>query len=1740
MPATLSDTSEGLQWIGTELTTSLRDARAALERFVDSPADRQPLAEVAAELHKVHGALRVVEVHGAAQLAEEMVHVASALFEESIKDSREGLDALSRAMVQMPAYLERVQAGGRDIPLVLLPLLNDLRAVRGSPLLSENTLFILNLDTSGGNGTAANPSGDDIVAVAKKLRPRYQAGMLGWLRGESSDSNLATMGVVAESLQQAAGIDAVYRLFWVAAALTEALREDGLDSSVSIKRLLGQVDRQIKQLIDHGETSFAANPPSQLINNLLYYAARANSAGERITAVKRAFSLSDVLPGADQLEAARSDLAAPSANLMQTVGEAIRQDLGHVKDVLDIYVRTGQDELDDLAAQDETLKRIADTLAMLGLGELRASVLAERERFGKWVNGEIAINEDEMMASASVLLAIEDSLDHELIELIRPEPVSIDDDATDDSQSLRESDFRTVVRAVVRECLVNLSRVKESISQFAGSQTMALDNVPSLLRAINAGLLMLGKSRAVNVIDRIADYTRDTLRGSEAADIDAEHLDRFADAMVSVEYYLEALHKERPDPWYMLENADACMDLLLPEKAERSSRVVPMAPPEAATAGEPPEEPVLTSVVEQQPAPDVEPAPGFVTTPPAAEETPAETGPVVIDPNRVDPELLETFIEEAREEIAAIRQNWPRWRDEQTDEPLVLLRRSFHTLKGSGRMVGAELIGEFAWSLENLCNKMLNGTVAADTASLGVMQEAADALPSLLEQLEVGDEPAMDIAGIMQRARRLTGDESVVIDEPPAPEQRQPEPETAAAQPEPAHAREMDPVLHEIFRNETDVHLQAIDRFVAAATGPGGTPCPVSDELQRAWHTLSGSANMAGARQVAEIADPINRYVRGQFDEGGTVDDDAVSVLADAAGAIRALVASINSDRPRPDVTSLNERIANLETATGEPQPAGEPAVEAVPSTAESRPEREPEPEPDHDSQQHDEIAAIFGDEATELLESADLSLQGLGSEATHRVAMAELQRQLHTLKGGARMAGVSPIGDLSHELESLLISIDRSGQGTDERVMGLVQECLDRMHTMAESLRANRNLRDADDLVERIRALAAPAAPATPEPESPLAQFPPEPLQPLVERESEPEPEPEPAGEEEAALPSAARELFSEEAGERQEFARVSADLLDDLLNNVGEVSIYHSRLEQQISTIGFNTAELAQTVVRLREQLRKLEMETEAHILHRHHDAGTERRSDFDPLEMDRYSLIQQLSRALAESVSDLSSIQGLLEELTRDAETLLVQQSRVTTELQDGLMRTRMIPFQRHVPRFSRLVRQVAAEQGKRAELVVEGGGELDRQVLERMLPPFEHMLRNAVVHGIESPEEREQLAKPTGGTIRITVAREGSEMVIVINDDGRGLDLEAIRAKARGRGVISGEAALSDAEVLQLILEPGFSTATEVTQAAGRGVGMDVVANVVKQLGGSLEIDSTHGRGATFTVRLPLTLAISQALLVRTGEEQYAIPVPTLAGVARIPVGELAEYLSVENPQFDYGDHVYKFQHLGHLLGGHATDLEAAGSSVPLVLVRAGEHSTALIADEIVGSREVVVKPVGPQIAAVRGVAGATILGDGSIVVILDVNALVRSARPARVLAESRPQQRDERSTVLVVDDSITVRRVTQRLLERNDMRVVTAKDGVDAVSAMQEVLPDLILLDIEMPRMDGYEVATHVRNSPRLKGVPIVMITSRVGDKHRNRAIELGVNEYLGKPYQEAQLLETIRPLLARRRAAVSS
>jgi chemosensory pili system protein ChpA (sensor histidine kinase/response regulator) len=1836
------ETHASLQLVAREIATELNEARAALEAFADSPADRGALHRFVAHTHLARGALRLAEVYGGALLAEEMELVARYVDAHSGagQADADGLDALMRAMEQLPSYVDRVASGGRDVPLALLPLLNDLRAVRGGALLSEGTLLLLNLRS---DEPARPVPGEALSAVelARRLRPRFQLALLGWIRGEQVEQNLATLAETAAQFESHAVAQPLFQLWWVVSAVVEALRDGGLEGSVSLKRLLGHADREMRRLYEVGEQAYGAAPPVELMNNLLYYVARSKSAGARVAGVRASFQLDEVLAVGDQAGDGAETLSAPSVRLMKTVAAAIREDLTRVKDVLDIFVRRGATQVDDLVPQLEMLRKIADTLGVLGLGQLRDLVQGEIETLAAIVDRRLAPEDAALLSIAAALIEVEDNLDGQLVKLILPEAEPAATAAAEDGEPTDE-EFRVVQDAVLRECVVNMARIKEAITQALGApaEAQGLDQVPQLVRGITAGLLMLGRQRAVEVMEQLGRALGSIVR-PDAGTLAVARFERLADAIVSVEYYMEMLQAGRPEPWRMLDHAEECLGSLEPTTAGKivalRLRGEAAAPSHAALT--PAERETSAAAAEVPVAPSFESA--AAAAPPVPPVAPAAPDTLA------GPEFVQLFVEEAREYIARLQQIFPQWEQNPLDTAaLGEVRRVFHTLKGSGRMVGARRVGEFSWSIQNLLDRVLSQTLARSPDIVDVVREAVAAMPVLVDELERGGAPAFDVDTLMARADALSGREAtaalaaiaaaaapvapIVAVEPREGPAEAGTPEVAEAvevAESAATAPAMDPVLQEIFRKETAGHVAVVRSFIERSS-QAVAPYAVSEALHRACHTLSGTAKTAGARQGIKVAEPMERYIRKLYDIGHGLPEEGLALLRDTVRGLENVVEHVGEDTGFfPDhgrliagwhaleraleaelaqLTESAERtVATLwSTAapelpavpvvspedTTEPSPPPEVAVpaeeapvvavpavgvvpaEAMPAPVEPTSMLEAGPEPEFDA----DIASIFSEEASELLEQSDAALLHWSRDRANRSQVTELKRLLHTLKGGARMAGIRAMGDLSHEMESFLAALEAGAVASDQDAIAVLQASLDELHRMRDAVGAGQRIAPATALIARVHAVAAassrapvpveeaapveigePVEPIAPADVVPLAIEAPGPLEAAVLvdeaaasfgetelQEAEVAAAPEPGWEASAeglpaAQPAETPLLPGREPAapaERHELARVAAELLDELLNNSGEVSIFRARVEQQMTSIEFNLAELSRTVTRLREQLRKLELETEAQILYKHQEEA-HGRAEFDPLELDRYSTIQQLSRALAESVSDVASIEGLLGTLNREGQNLLQQQGRVVADLQNGLMRTRMVPFQRHAQRLMRLVRQAATEAGKQAELVVEGAsGELDRQVLERMLPPFEHMLRNAVVHGIEAPDLRAERNKPEIGTISVRLQREGAEIVIVVEDDGGGLDVAAIRAKARQMGLLRPDQDITDEEALQLILEPGFSTADRLTQQAGRGVGMDVVATEVKKLGGGLFIESTPGRGARFTIRLPFTLAITQALIVRVHDEFYALPVATVEGVARLTRTEIERHLAEEHATFEYGGQAYRFQHLGNFLGSGPSALPETDVALPVILVRAGEHSTALVTDELVGSREIVVKSVGPQVASVRGVSGATILGDGRIVIILDMGALVRSEWRGRGTDASARPTRDERIFALVVDDSITVRRVTQRLLERNGMRVMTAKDGVDAMALLQEHVPDVILLDIEMPRMDGYEVAAHVRNDPRLVDVPIIMITSRVGEKHRARAIELGVDDYLGKPYQEGQLLDAIEPLvLARRR-----
>jgi chemosensory pili system protein ChpA (sensor histidine kinase/response regulator) len=824
------------------------------------------------------------------------------------------------------------------------------------------------------------------------------------------------------------------------------------------------------------------------------------------------------------------------------------------------------------------------------------------------------------------------------------------------------------------------------------------------------------------------------------------------------------------------------------------------------------------------------------------------------------------------------------------------------------------------------------------------------------------------------------------------------------------------------------------------------------------------------------------------------------------------------------------------------------------------------------------ELLEIFMEEAVDILTAIDDALKHWRADRRNQQALEDLKRSLHTLKGGARMAGAMTMGNLGHNTETLLKEVEDGRVANDPGLLDLLDEVHDALANMVEQMQSQRPVSSVAELNAKVMAMAQGQTAAAPAPHAaPRAHRAPPPaerepeitLMPLPDAQSYDDAAPEALAAEDVYNGGhAVRELVAigadaEEDGvtivgehaeqrvapdatdavmegsERRGQIRVRTSLLNNLVNYAGEVSISRSRMQQQIFGFRENMAELNRNVVRFRDQIRELEIHSESQILFRTEESLTSSVAEFDPLEFDRFSRLQQLSRGLAESLHDLYTIQSSMDTFVGQAETVLQQQARVNTELQEGLMRTRMVSFSTQTARLRHMVRQTSRELGKQVELEFSGNEvEVDRTVLERMIGPFEHMIRNAIDHGIESQAERKQRGKPAVGKIKIATSHEGTEIVIRFSDDGAGLDIDAIRNKAMERGLLEQGTLLTDEEVMQFILVAGFSTAKTVTHLSGRGVGMDVVHTEVKQLGGIINVETASGAGTTFTVRLPLTLSITQALMVYAGEQVYAVPLSAVINLLEVPVDKLKNIHVGKKPFLNHNNDVYPFMNLAQRLG--TTPLPRTTRKVPVLLARSGSRQVAIQIDGLAGTREVVVKSVGPQLSHIEGLSGATILGDGSVVLILDVPGLwiTEDRMQVTVRKEEKPAEKPvdktpKRPVVMVVDDSITVRKVTSRYLSKHAIDVIVAKDGLDAVEQLREHIPDVMLVDIEMPRMDGYELTSNVRSDPNLKHIPIIMITSRAGSKHRDRAMQLGVNLYMTKPYQEDELLKNINAMLTR-------
>lgn len=780
------------------------------------------------------------------------------------------------------------------------------------------------------------------------------------------------------------------------------------------------------------------------------------------------------------------------------------------------------------------------------------------------------------------------------------------------------------------------------------------------------------------------------------------------------------------------------------------------------------------------------------------------------------------------------------------------------------------------------------------------------------------------------------------------------------------------------------------------------------------------------------------------------------------------------------------------------------------------------------------DLFPIFEEEGAELMPQLGGALRQWSSRPDNQGARMEVLRVLHTLKGSARLAGALRLGEMAHRTESDIENLF-SADATSHKFDAL----LTRFDVMQAAFDGLRHADAAAALAPDWAGAFADAEPLTVIVEA-LEQAP-EARQALAK-----EADPREDSARKLVVPAPQALVMQPLRQAASATIRVRSQLLDRMVNQAGEVMITRVRLEAEVGQLRDSLNDMTGNLSRLRQQLRDIEVQSESQMQSRLAQTK-EDQAGFDPLEFDRFTRVQELTRMMAESVNDVATVQRTLQRTVDAAEDDLTAQARQARELQRDLLRTRMVEFDGISERLYRVVRQASKDTGKQVRLDFLGGTiEMDRGTLDRLTPAFEHLLRNCVAHGIESPQDRAAVGKDPVGLITVHLRQDGNDVSVDFSDDGAGLDLHAIRQKALGLGLLDAHQSIDDQEAANLIFKSGFSTAAQVTELAGRGIGMDVVRSEVNALGGRIETSTLFGKGTHIKLVLPLTTAVTQVVMMRAGSLSVGVPANVVETVRRVSIKELQQ--AYNTGMFDTGGEAIPFFWSGALLQASQQSHEAQAKTTPVVIFRSAAQRMALHVDEVLGTREVVVKNLGPQLSRLPGLAGMSVLASGAVVLIYNPVALAAVyGQRARAWSADRAEPQglellgsmgasdvalvsaaQQIPLILVVDDSITVRRVTQRLLQREGYRVALASDGLQALERLQEERPSVVLSDIEMPRMDGFDLARNIRADERLKDLPIIMITSRTAEKHREHATALGVDHYLGKPYSEEVLMSLVR------------
>jgi len=1659
---------EPLSWIAPEVERVLAGTRLAFER-ARAHYDPETLRQTASALHETRGVLIVAGLEGFAQYLDMLGRAMEKVSNRPDPDP-EALDRLQRAAIAAENYFLELVHSGKDQPLRLGRYYLELAALAGAPSAAASDLFQFEVSTQ----PRPQPVVSDEGRIRAALLRLFEKGLVGWFKPADEREAIAALTPIREALAGFLKLDAGRPLepLWLAAlAYADALREARLPRDEVSKRILHDLHRTMRH------AGKCPQPPRRLLQALTYPVARLEPRSRAQRLLHEHWRLAEALE--DQ------DLPLPELPLRAQL-DALAEGLDRLAEHWERLTQAPVFHLGSFSQDLDAVRRLAQPLGRKSIEQAIEALAALVQWMEDHPNDSMAAQAQLELARTLLVLSAycraahwDERTEQRLQTQVERLRALIDNRPLPEIEAqASEADSRSIGRELSRL----LAEAETLLDRYYRDPTEPLDQdrINRLIAEARATLLLIGADEEAKALGQLPPLVE---RLAEHGSLEEAEQHRLVETLAHLHTRAEALARGESlqetaaiapqataiplQELFAAEGEELGATLLLEEEKEEASS--PAAASLASIQAPSPEE---ASVERARPP-----------VPPS--ETQASAG------GAIEEELLDIFLEEAREVLATLERRLPDLEERPDDlEALTEVRRGIHTLKGSGRMVGLTELGECAWALEQTLNTWLQRQWPATPALMQLLQQAHRLFADWVEAIAAGRiETPAQAAALAAEAERLRSLESPEAAPPAAP---RPPPEP------PKHVfgdRSVSRAVFDAFRQEARERLTALRSYLDEEAST-----PPDDTLVRHVHTLAGISATAKIFEMHDLARALELGLERLAKSHTPPDALERDLLCAAAEWLDTALEHVEAGRIPElsgELPSALEAVGTVtETAAATPSPPEAETTSPRPSPPEaaalptrSAPEAPPESlEAAHPLPQEidPQLLPVFLDEGEALFETLFERLDRWDetNEEKNREALA---RTLHTLKGSARMAGALELGERIHRLEQ---ELKEAGPAARD----LARNGIDAAYAM-------------------FRQLAMPVAATATATATTIGAFPPEQT---------------PGAASAAAMPETERAPTREPA-ESQIGLRVQAGTIDRLVNDTGEIGILRARAEQDLHALRAAVLELTDDVIRLRTHLRELEIQAETQMQTRIHTADAAH-AEFDPLELDRYTRLQELTRLLAEGIADVATIQQSALSHLDNAESALNQQARLTREVQHELMQIRSAPVASVAARLHRVVRQTAKELGKRVNLDIEGGQiALDRALLERMVPLLEHLLRNAVAHGIEPPEERRAAGKAEFGQITLAVRNLGSEIELLVQDDGRGLDYAAILERARSAGLLSPDTRPDEASLARLVFLPGFSTASELSQIAGRGVGLDVVHSEIQALGGRIDLSSTPAQGTTFRILLPVTVAITQALLVRALDRRWAIPANLIVQTEHLPVEALRA--AQQMGHLIWQGKAYPLRYLPHLLD-RPNQTEPLERRNWVVLLASGEERLALHVDELAGSQEVIAKPAGPHLKRIAGMLGATLLADGEITLILNPVALARTPAETAATAVPFPSSgvSQAKPLVLVVDDSLTVRRITGRLLEREGYEVLPAKDGMDALEklASAERLPVAILSDIEMPRMDGFELLRQIRADARTRDLPVVFITSRLAEKHQAHAMALGANAYLGKPYDEDELLRLLR------------